>query len=233
MNNPVDVHVLLLTGTNRRWWKLCRESLRDEPINLHLVEGIPGHIGQGRAKGFALGKAPYVSSIDPDDLIVPGAFQACVDILENNPLACGAYTDELLIDQQGRILKSGIWSGLDWNPLLQLEPRYLHNVCVMRRCFVERYLLELKRWPNMSDFVLKGLLAAHGPWIHLNRFGYKWRMTDNPAHKHQSSMHIYAARWRIIPSLQQAAKKYQATIKTDGRKLPDGSVRTTKKRGQD
>ncbi len=217
---PVDVHVLLVPTTNKKWWQQCRDSLKDEPVNLHVVNGIVGHIGQGRARGVARGSAPYVSRVDPDDLVVPGAFEACINALDQNPRACGAYTDEFIIDQHGQILKPGIWSGIEWNPLLQLEPKYLHNIYVMRRCFVERHLLELGRWPNMAEFVLKGLLTNHGPWIHVNRFGYKWRMTNNPAHKHQSVMNVYAARWRIIPSLQQAATKYQATIRTDGKKLP-------------
>lgn len=215
MNQLIDIHVLLLPTTHPAWWKECRESLEGEPVNLHLVEGVAGHIGKGRAKGFALGTAPYVSCVDPDDLVVAGAFQACLEALESHPEACGAYTDQLLIDTAGKVIKPGIWSGKDWNPLLQLEPKYLHHVYVMRRSFVQKYLLELARWPNMAEFVLKGLLTAHGPWVHVNRFGYKWRINNNAAHKRQSIMNVYAARWRVIPTLQQAAKAYKAAIKID------------------
>lgn len=211
----IDVHVLLLPDTNPVWWQECRETLRAEPVHLHLVEGIEGHIGKGRARGFDLGTTPYVSCVDPDDLVIPGAFEACLQALENHPEACGAYTDQLLMDAEGNVIKPGIWSGRPWNPLLQLEPKYLHPVYVMRRCFVRKYLLELGRWPNMAEFVLKGLITAHGPWIHVNRFGYKWRMSDSPAHKRQSIMHVYAARWRVIPTLQQAARACNATIKVD------------------
>lgn len=221
MNQLIDVHVLLLPTTNKEWWQQCQDSLREEPVNLHVVNGIVGHIGQGRVKGFALGDAPYVGCVDPDDLVLPGGFSACLEALAIHPEACGAYTDELLIDPHGKVIKPGVWSGLEWNPLLQLEPKYLHHIYVMRRCFVERYMLELRRWPSMAEFVLKGLLTNHGPWIHINRFGYKWRMSSRPAHKRQSIMHVYSARWRVIPSLQQAAKTCQATIRTDGILMSD------------
>jgi hypothetical protein len=69
--------------------KACQKSLQNEPINLHLVDGVPGHVGRTRANGFRIGEAPYVSCVDPVDLVMPGAFQACIDALEDNPLACG------------------------------------------------------------------------------------------------------------------------------------------------
>ncbi len=212
----VDVHMLHMPSTNPVWLQLCLESLRDEPIQLHRLEGVEGHIGRGRAKGFMQGNSPYVSYVDPDDLVVPGAFELCVKTLEQHPEACGAYSDEMLIDESGKPLGLGMWSGISWNPLLQLEPRYLHNGAVMRRSFVEKYLLELKRWPNMAEFVLKGLLAGCGPWIHVNQVGYKWRVSAHGAHRKQSMTYVYAARWRIIPTLQQAAKRYGATIPADG-----------------
>ncbi|APG25579.1 glycosyltransferase family protein [Syntrophotalea acetylenica] len=215
MSQAIDVHVLLLPDSNPDWWQECRASMQGEPINLHLVDGMVGHIGRRRARGFGLGAAPYVSCVDPDDLVIPGAFEACLKVLEDHPEACGAYTDQLLIDAKGKVIKPGIWSGMPWNPLLQLEPKYLHPVYVMRRRFMQKYLLELGRWPNMAEFVLKGLITAHGPWIHVNRFGYKWRMSGNAAHKRQSLMHVYAARWRVIPTLQQAARACSATIKVD------------------
>ena len=211
-----DTHVILLPDTQKEWWQACRQSMENEPIRIHEVEGAPGHIGKGRAKGFALGDSPYVSCVDPDDLVVPGAFAACIEALERHPEACGAYTDEYHIDADGKTIQKGLWSGREWNPLLQLEPRYLHHLFVMRRRFVAPHLQELSdKWPYLADFVLKGLLAAHGPWIHVDRFGYKWRIHGNTAHKKYPVMGLYAARWRIIPSLQRAAYSLRATLEPE------------------
>lgn len=210
----VDTHVLLMPDTNRQWWEECQVSFRHEPINLHLAEGVPGHIGKARAKAYQLGNAPYLSFIDPDDLIVPGAFQACIDTLDAHPEACGAYTDEVLIDPAGEHLGAGIWTGRLWNPLLMLEPKYMHHIIVMRREFVLRHLAEMEKWPNLAEFVLKGLLTQYGPWVHAGKVGYKWRV-GNPvkaSHKRFPVAGVYAARWRIIPLLYKAALKYQAKL---------------------
>lgn len=212
----IDVHALLLPDTRRDWWEECRKSLRGEPITLYEMPGVKGHVGKGRADGFRQGDSPYVSFVDPDDLVISGAFQACLDALEQNPKACGVYTDEILMDANGNDLNPGLWSGRPWNPLLMLEPKYMHHVLVMRRKFVQPHLEEIeKKWPNMAEFVLKGLLCQHGPWIHVDQFGYKWRMPlqgRQPTHKQMPVMGVYAARWRIIPGLYLAARKYGAGI---------------------
>ena len=86
----VDTHVILLPDTHQQWWQDCRRSLTGEPIRLHVVEGVRGHIGKGRAEGFRRGDAPYISCVDPDDLAIPGAYAACIEALEQHPEACGA-----------------------------------------------------------------------------------------------------------------------------------------------
>lgn len=207
--------MLHLPSTDQSMWKECNQSLIEEPINLHILDGVKGHVGKARHNGFTLGSAPYVSCVDPDDIVLPGAFEACIKVLEKNPHACGAYTDEIIIDKNGEEINPGFWSGIPWNPLLQLEPRYLHHVYVMRREFVEKCYLELIRWPNMSEYILKCFLTKYGPWIHVNRFGYKWRLLKESCHNQMSQTSVCAAQWRVIPILQKAAKKYKAVIRTD------------------
>jgi hypothetical protein len=218
----IDTHVILLPNTNMDWWEECRKSLEGEPINLHIVDGVEGHTGKGRIEGFKKGDSPYISCIDPDDLVIPGAFKTCLEALKKNPKACGVYTDELVINETGKTIRPGMWSGRDWNPLLQLEPRYLHHVYVMRRRFVEKHLKELNKWPNLAEFILKGLLPAHGPWVHVNGYGYKWRQHGDHSHKKLPMMGLYAARWRIIPTLQRAAYKYNTELPSES-DLEEGS----------
>jgi hypothetical protein len=83
---------------------------------------------------------------------------------------------------------------------------------VMRRCYVEKYFQEMLKWPGMPEYVLKCMLTAHGPWIHVDRFGYKWRMRQDATHTALPLAFVYSARWRVIPVLQQAARKYNARI---------------------
>lgn len=207
----VDVHVLFLPETDQTLWGRCQESLKGEPVNLIMTEGIRGHVGKARAKGFLLGDSPYVSFIDPDDLVVPGAFDACIETLEANPNACGTFTDEILIDIDDKIIRPCFFSGCSWNPLHMLEAQYMHHILVMKREYVLKHIVELEQWPNLAEFVLKGLLTQYGPWVHTNYIGYKWRVaqTDKSTHKSFPLSGLNAARWRIIPLLYKAAKKYQ------------------------
>lgn len=71
----IDVHMIIYDESNCQVDR-CLQSLKDEPINLHFVEGRKEWPPfEGRARGFAMGSAPYVSYVDPDDTLVPGAFE--------------------------------------------------------------------------------------------------------------------------------------------------------------
>ena len=216
----IDTHVLLLPETNQQWWDACRATLKEEPINLLTTEGIRGHIGKARTKGFQLGDSPYISFVDPDDLVIPGAFNACLKTLEAHPEACGTFTDEVLMTGDCKPIRPGFFSGHPWNPLHMLEPQYMHHLLVMRREAVLPYLQELDRWPNLAEFVLKGLMVQQGPWVRTDMVGYQWRISENrqSTHKQFPVTGVNAARWRIIPLLYQAARKYN--------KLPDQAAST-------
>lgn len=70
----IDCHIIIHKEPQ---WKIdrCLASLEGQPVNLHLVEGKEEYPPcAGRAKGFAMGSAPYITYIDPDDWVEPGAF---------------------------------------------------------------------------------------------------------------------------------------------------------------
>jgi hypothetical protein len=73
----------------------------------------------------------------------------------------------------------------------------------MRRFLVEKYYLELLKLPEMPEYILKCLIAAHGPWVHVDRFGYQWRLNSGAVHHKLSAMTVNAARWRVIPVHQK------------------------------
>ena len=98
----IDVHILT---HNEPQWQIdrCLESLKDEPINLHIVHGFdewPPY--QGRALGFSKGTAPYVSYVDPDDYIVPGAFTKLLAVIESGDYDA-AHGWEVTIRKDSRI----------------------------------------------------------------------------------------------------------------------------------
>lgn len=68
----IDVHLIT---HNEPQWQLdrCLDSLKEEPIHLHIVQGFDEWPpNRGRALGYSKGTAPYVSYVDPDDTIETG-----------------------------------------------------------------------------------------------------------------------------------------------------------------
>lgn len=76
----LDVHVLTLPTSRPDWLSQCVDSVyeaakaADFPVGVHLVDGDIGHIGRGRARGYAMGDHPYVTYVDHDDYLLPNAF---------------------------------------------------------------------------------------------------------------------------------------------------------------
>lgn len=162
---PVDVHVLSYLG-RPEWLDQCLASLAAEPCATHVVEGgFPDSIGAARAFAFTLGDAEFVSFIDDDDHVVPGAMQACIDYLGAHPECVGVYTDLEHLHADGQ--RDREFKG-PWRPLRHLTycPEVTH-LKVMRRSAVEPFLDELARWPTYEEYVLCALMVELGEWAHL------------------------------------------------------------------
>ena len=65
MEPRIDVHLLTLNEP-AEWRETCIASLEGAPIQLHMLPGIPGRIGEARAAGYAQGNLPLVSFVDPE-----------------------------------------------------------------------------------------------------------------------------------------------------------------------
>jgi hypothetical protein len=83
----LDVHVLVSRDTPQPWVSQCISSVRVAarlapfPVDVHIVQGSPGHIGCGRTVGYALGSHPRVTCVDDDDIVLPEAFCAMAGAL--------------------------------------------------------------------------------------------------------------------------------------------------------
>ncbi|NYF21920.1 hypothetical protein HDC36_003396 [Xanthomonas sp. JAI131] len=98
----LDVHVLTLPDTLPAWIEQRRASIAAAvaaagfPVHVHELPGELGHIGRGRARGYALGTQPYVTYVDCDDYLLPVAFAALADALAagNDAVAPGEITEQ-------------------------------------------------------------------------------------------------------------------------------------------
>lgn len=92
----IDVHVLTHSGTRQEWLDQCLESLAGQPCTVHVVQGVERNIAAGREIGFGLGTHPFVTFVDSDDYVLPGAMDAMCEALQKHDAAVGR--ERMLVD---------------------------------------------------------------------------------------------------------------------------------------
>lgn len=189
MNNQIDVHVLSLPFENKKWEEECLERLKQESnINIHLVPGIFKNIKQSRINGYSTGTSEYVSFVDPDDLIEPGIFTKCQNVLDLNPHLVGVYTRSSIIDEHSNIIQPYMRNYREWRDIYMFQDLFeIHQLVVIRRKYSNIVNKQIQLLTNegrhTSDtyhehlrYTLLGLLA---PWKALPDLGYHWRKNGN------------------------------------------------------
>lgn len=188
--NLIDVHIAHMPGENKEWWEQCQHSLVGEPINIHNINGIDKDIKQTRYNGFLQGTAPYVSFVDPDDYVLPGGFDKCLEtIQQSSENVCAVYTTSkhLYNDQ----LKNGK-TYVPWSKYVLSDPRRIHQLIVYKRDL----LMEIfnKHFDDIHQFVLPeftlhSYIAMKYKFVAINFNGYVWRVHNQGAHNRISDKH--------------------------------------------
>jgi len=165
----IDVHILTLPEDRQDWFEVCMASLRNQPIELHVLAGTKGHIGKGRATGFQVGEHPYVSLVDPDDWVTPNGFRDCIKLLNEHPEFHGAYTAEHQYYQDD----SGVWT------LKKADPKRgsrVHHLMVLKRDVVNQYLNDLLFEPQYPETRMLQHMQKDGIQLgYTGTVGYVWR----------------------------------------------------------
>jgi hypothetical protein len=180
MEARIDVHLLTLNEP-AAWRAACIASLEGAPIQLHILPGISGRIGQARAAGFAQGALPLVSFVDPDDLYEASAFTQLADALDACPQAVMAYTDEALTNMDGRDIAVRRLAYSRWQHTNSAS--HVHGLIVMRRSAVEAVLKETTDINLFADWLLTLLVAKRGGVLYLPIVGRHWRQHPHQSHR--------------------------------------------------
>lgn len=180
MEPRIDVHLLTLNEP-AEWRDACIASLEGAPIQLHLLPGIPGRIGDARAAGYAQGTLPLVSFVDPDDLYEANAFTQLADALDACPQAVMAYTDEALTDETGRDIAVRRLAYSRWQHANSAS--HVHGLIVMRRTAVEAVADQLVALERRVEWLLTLLVAKRGGVLHLPIVGRHWRQHPQQSHR--------------------------------------------------
>lgn len=157
----IDVHVLTHSGTRPEWLAQCLESLEGHPVVVHVVEGVEGSVGAGRAKGFALGDCEFVSYVDSDDFVLPGHFEKCLTGLEDHRSVVCVERVILADNSCGGTFRRG------------------HNGAVYRRADIERLLLGIAAAAYTCDSLTRRELSPK----QLLHVGCVWRVHGRGAHR--------------------------------------------------
>lgn len=153
----LDVHVLI-TNPRADWVAQCKASIAAAvaaagfPVAVHYLDGEIGHIGRGRARGYALGEHPYVTCVDDDDYVLPNAFAQMREALESGASAActpeyverncdgrlrnGGYRHHLNVFRRSDILDHSAWACV--GDVLQMQRIEESAICLPERAYVHR-----------------------------------------------------------------------------------------------
>lgn len=156
----IDIHVLTHSGTRPEWLKQCLASLEGEPVIVHVVEGIDGSVGAGRAKGFALGVCEFVGYVDSDDYVIPGHYEKCLRMLKIKQAVVGMEHVEYLDGSRHKF------------------PKGFHNGAVYRRTDIEPLIKAMPYAPYTADAIIRDTLKPY----QMQAVGYVWRAYRGGTH---------------------------------------------------
>lgn len=156
----IDIHVLTHSGTKPEWLQQCLDSLKGQPVVVHVVEGIEGSVGAGRAKGYALGDCEFVGYVDSDDYVLEGHYAKCLKRLEKHHAVIPKEIVERHDGTRAKHFKSR------------------HNGAVYRRVDIEALIPAMGAAPYIVDMMTRNTIKP----VQLNHAGYVWRLHRDGAH---------------------------------------------------
>lgn len=142
----LDVHVLVLPDTRKAWQRACIRSVEDAvsraayPVHVHIVPGIPGHLGRARAAGYGVGDAPWKCYVDDDDYILPEAFEVLGQHLDKD---VAAIFPREYVEQNGRRHAYTVQRHHLWPVRTEIVQAFDHAA-----------------WPSMPDEMLRRTAAS-------------------------------------------------------------------------
>ena len=144
----LDIHIIKLP--ERPYFLECISSVERAiekapfPVAVHVVDGVVGNMGIGRAKGFSLGTYPYQTYVDDDDTITEDALVELEEALMLSPDAVFTYNRVILPDGTSYIEK--------------IE----HALCVYKRGLLDK--VDMERGNFMCDSMCRSI-GMHSPKV--------------------------------------------------------------------
>jgi hypothetical protein len=170
--NLIDVHVVFTPGFDSEADRdRMLAQLADEPVNVHVIQGSKDSLNKSRISGYQSGAAPFVTYVDPDDMVQPGAFHKLM-------AAIHAFPDCQYFGGNEYVFEKNLRRFLPFreSPLLL---NVLHHLQVMRRGLADTDLWNLygkDSFVRGQDHLLYvNAIEKAGEFVYLDIPLYDWR----------------------------------------------------------
>lgn len=193
----LDVHVLTLPGLPEEWIKQRRESIdaavsaADFPVYVHEVDGVYGHMGRSRFKGYSQGTQPYVTHVDDDDWVREDAFSCLLPHMEAGVEVI--TTGEVQVYPDGRevLLKDST-----------------HHLAVFQRNWLTQ-----RGYSRFCVYPDQYLMGQPAESAHVPECVYYYRVReDSPCHRQQGEHKgVAVTERRLISGLRRNKERNRAT----------------------
>lgn len=200
----IDVHIIVHPFQDRSESldKLLKQ-LEDEPVKVHLIEGTPYIVGEGRYLGYLAGTSEYKAYLDDDDEIVPGIFTKILDTMNADKSLAGCCTREQDADS-GKVAKF-------INKYYEMYHCFhIHHITTYRISAIRKHLETIRELPETAEHCLAALvLLDKGLIQHIPEVGYIYRrhkqgISSNGIIHHTVSDEVYK---RLNEAVIAAGKK--------------------------
>lgn len=174
----IDVHILAHPQfpTDR-----MVNDMHHPKINMHVMPHVEGNLLLARRNGFAVGSAPYVSWVDPDDAVLDLSWiDAALEILEDKNVA--AVYPRWTATSNGSVrftVPQHKWSSKTCH--IRCLP-YAHHLTIMRREYVDDFFV--KAYEKIStavcnvDTLCVQSMQLHGVLQSVPTIAYEWKLRN-------------------------------------------------------
>lgn len=184
-----DAVVITLTRGGSPWMKECFCSIAEATDARHLVWHCePEQYVERRMRGSEA--ADFVAFVDDDDLLHPGALEACIDALEATGAGI-AFTHEQRIDERGAPM--GVNLGATNLMDIAMHPTMLHHLAVMRGGLVADHVADTAtRIGSGIDWLMKAWIAKEYGVVKVPMIGYSWRQRSDSMSRREAGPYAQA-----------------------------------------
>lgn len=202
----MKVELQMLAGSDREhpWLDQAIASAVDTGFSIRRVEEV-GRLGAARAKAIAESDADIIGLLDSDDVMVSSVCYAAVEKLKVSDCV-GVFTNEREINADSEFVTRGAADKTKWNPITALiNTSYSRHFCAFYRKAALPFLDEFSKASQPEMYLLRGLMAQVGRWLHYPHVGYFHRTHSNNAAKSTNPTNVLAHTNRLTPILLSAS----------------------------